>query len=99
MALKKAAVKAVQAALPVSESPIKIRKDMPNHFQLQLHVKPGAKISRIAEMTPQFIGVQVKQDSCELVVLIHLQISASPRDGEANEEVIRFIAEVSLSVA
>lgn len=45
---------------PLAPSPIKFRTDKPGFFQLALHVKPGARVSRVAEITPDFVGVQVR---------------------------------------
>ena len=56
-----------------------IRKSPDGSITLQLHVKPGAKLSRITNIDDHQIG---------------MQIAAPPRDGEANEEVIRYTAEL-----
>lgn len=62
-AKKKAA--ATSSVLPVtattvkSLSPIKLRTDKEGFVQLSLHVKPGAKVSRVAEITESYIGLQV----------------------------------------
>lgn len=47
-------------------------------FRLQLHIKPGAKKSRVMRADPD---------------VIDLQIAAPPRDGEANEEVLAFLTQ------
>ena len=39
--------------------PIKFRTDKEGFVQLNLHVKPGAKVSRVAEITENHIGLQV----------------------------------------
>lgn len=44
---------------PLAPSPIKFRTDKPGYFQITLHVKPGARVSRVAEITPDFVGAQV----------------------------------------
>lgn len=38
---------------------VKLRTDKPGFVQINLHVKPGAKISRVAEITDDHIGIQV----------------------------------------
>lgn len=42
----------------VSEA-VKFRTDKPGFVQINLHVKPGAKVSRVAEITDNHIGLQV----------------------------------------
>lgn len=46
--------------IPILTGPIKFRTDKEGFVQLNLHVKPGAKISRVAEITENHIGLQVK---------------------------------------
>lgn len=47
-------------SVPAPSGPIKLRTDKEGFVQLNLHVKPGAKISRVAEITENHIGLQVK---------------------------------------
>ncbi|PJF19066.1 hypothetical protein PSACC_01119 [Paramicrosporidium saccamoebae] len=47
--------------------------------QLRLHVKPGARQTQITDMTENAIG---------------LQVAAPPREGAANEEVVRWVASI-----
>lgn len=42
-----------------TSGPIKFRTDKEGFVQLYLHVKPGAKVSRVAEITEKHIGLQV----------------------------------------
>ena len=49
------------AKLVSSPCPIKIRAGKEGYVQLNLHIKPGAKISRVAEITESYIGLQVKE--------------------------------------
>ena len=44
----------------VKTEAIKFRTDMDGFVQLSLHVKPGSKVSRVAEITEKYIGLQVK---------------------------------------
>lgn len=46
--------------LNVKTEAIKFRTDMDGFVQLSLHVKPGSKVSRVAEITEKYIGLQVK---------------------------------------
>lgn len=55
----KSNVNTVKPKLSQSLSPIKFRSDKEGYVQLSLHVKPGAKVSRIAEITENYIGLQV----------------------------------------
>jgi hypothetical protein len=47
----------------ITSGPIKFRADKEGFVQLNLHVKPGAKISKIAEITEDYIGLQVKRSN------------------------------------
>lgn len=40
---------------------IKFRTDREGFVQLALHVKPGSKTSRVAEITEKYIGLQVNE--------------------------------------
>jgi uncharacterized protein YggU (UPF0235/DUF167 family) len=45
---------------------VQLRKDKPGHLQINLHVKPGAKITRVAEITDECIALQVAIYCCNL---------------------------------
>jgi hypothetical protein len=49
-----------------------------NTLRIQLQVKPNAQISQVIEYTNDYVGVQ---------------LSAPPKDGEANTECVKFMAE------
>ncbi len=68
-----------KAATTVVLNSIKFRSDKPGFFQLALHVKPGAKQSRIAEITDDFIGVQVRSNSLSQNSPSQLDICSSQR--------------------
>ncbi|EDO37463.1 predicted protein, partial [Nematostella vectensis] len=46
---------------------------------VKIHAKPGAKQNRITELSPDFVGVQ---------------IAAQPKEGEANDELVRYMSSV-----
>ncbi|KAG9283988.1 hypothetical protein G9A89_005495 [Geosiphon pyriformis] len=48
-------------------------------IKISLLVKPGAKESRVTDIANEYVG---------------LQIAAPPKDGEANKEVISFLAQI-----
>ncbi|KAG8189624.1 hypothetical protein JTE90_009555 [Oedothorax gibbosus] len=50
-----------------------------NEIIIKVHAKPGAKESGITDISNEAVGVQ---------------ISAPPVDGEANKELLRFLAEI-----
>ncbi|ORX84610.1 DUF167-domain-containing protein [Anaeromyces robustus] len=49
-----------------------------NTLRIQLQVKPNAQISQVIEYTNDYVGVQ---------------LSAPPKDGEANTECVKYMAE------
>ena len=62
-----------------SEALSPISIDKSGQINLKILAKPGSKINNITDISDDFIGVQ---------------ISAPPFDGEANKELIKFIAKL-----
>jgi uncharacterized protein (TIGR00251 family) len=58
---------------------VKGKNDKSNIYQLKLYVKPAAKQSKI---------MNINEDA------VYMQISAHPREGEANKEVVNFISNI-----
>lgn len=56
-----------------------ITRPTPTTLRLLLSIKPNARDSGIVSVTPEHVGIR---------------IAAPPRDGEANGEVVRFLAKV-----
>ncbi|CAG8474218.1 1396_t:CDS:2 [Ambispora leptoticha] len=61
----------------MSSGPISLISE--GSLKISLLVKPGAKESRVSDISEDYIGVQ---------------IAAPPRDGEANKEIVSFLAQV-----
>lgn len=79
MARKPLVQKVAQVVGAVSEMP-------DGRIRVRLHVKPGARVSQIVSAPPEDAAPQAAD-------ALGLQVAAPPRDGEANEEVVRFVAE------
>uniref|UniRef100_A0A3B4VG85 Zgc:193812 n=2 Tax=Seriola dumerili TaxID=41447 RepID=A0A3B4VG85_SERDU len=81
MPRKEKAVKAQQAAGGAAEpeAPGPVARDKSGTVTITVHAKPGSKHSGITEVSAEAVGVA---------------IAAPPTDGEANTELIRFLAEV-----
>nr|CAG8550681.1 4255_t:CDS:2 [Entrophospora candida]CAG8554023.1 7764_t:CDS:2 [Entrophospora candida] len=60
-----------------NKSPISLLSE--KTYKMNLLIKPGAKESRVTNISEVHVG---------------LQIAAPPRDGEANKEVISFLSEI-----
>lgn len=56
-----------------------VSRDRTGAVTVSVHVKPGAKHNNITDVSPEAVGVA---------------IAAAPTDGEANAELLRFLAEV-----
>lgn len=53
----------------IPTGPIRARLDKGDCVQLNLHVKPGAKVTKVAEITETYIGLQVKQiKECKIFI-------------------------------
>ncbi|OMH85009.1 UPF0235 protein C15orf40 [Zancudomyces culisetae] len=63
---------------PEPALPVKLFND-PKYAIFSIRVKPGAKISQVMSIDSEYINIQ---------------ISAPPRDGEANKEVTDYVSEV-----
>ncbi|CAG8448065.1 11831_t:CDS:2 [Ambispora gerdemannii] len=67
----------VSSTTTTSSGPISLISE--GSLKISLLVKPGAKESRVSDISGDHIGVQ---------------IAAPPRDGEANKEVVSFLAQI-----
>jgi uncharacterized protein YggU (UPF0235/DUF167 family) len=72
------------------EDPVSFLKD--GRIRIKFYVKPGAKKSQVVSTEGQFIGIQVFFLRLAPIYMFE-KIAAPPRDGEANEEVLRWTAE------
>ncbi|XP_068452668.1 UPF0235 protein C15orf40 homolog isoform X2 [Clinocottus analis] len=81
MPKKEKAVKGGPAAGGASCPPASspVSRDRSGAVTVTIHAKPGSKRSGITEVTPEVVSVS---------------IAAPPTDGEANAELVRFLAEV-----
>jgi hypothetical protein len=53
--------------------PIKFRTDKAGFVQLNLHVKPGAKVTKVAEINENHIGLQVKNYFLVLLLIFWIK--------------------------
>ncbi|KAK7079529.1 hypothetical protein SK128_021881 [Halocaridina rubra] len=66
-----------QKAAEMSDSPSPVTRDKSGNVLIKIIAKPGAKENRITDITSEGVGVQ---------------IAAPPVDGEANTELLKFLA-------
>ncbi|XP_026220335.1 UPF0235 protein C15orf40 homolog [Anabas testudineus] len=71
--------KAAGGAAQQAEAPAPVSRDKSGCVTITVHAKPGSKNSSITEVSADAVGVA---------------IAAPPTDGEANTELIRYLAEV-----
>ncbi|XP_076027318.1 UPF0235 protein C15orf40 homolog [Genypterus blacodes] len=67
------------ASLPAAEVSGPVTRDKHGSVTITIHAKPGAKHSAITDVSTEAVGVA---------------IAAPPTDGEANTELVRFLAQV-----
>ncbi|TNN57507.1 UPF0235 protein C15orf40 [Liparis tanakae] len=71
--------KAVKGSPAAAEASGPVSRDKSGFVTVAVHAKPGSKRSGITEVSAEAVGVS---------------IAAPPTDGEANAELVRFLAEV-----
>ncbi|XP_034391142.1 UPF0235 protein C15orf40 homolog [Cyclopterus lumpus] len=71
--------KAVKGSPAVADAPGPVSRDRSGFVTVAVRAKPGSKRSGITEVSAEAVGVS---------------IAAPPTDGEANAELVRFLAEV-----
>ncbi|KAG7266613.1 hypothetical protein CRUP_031560 [Coryphaenoides rupestris] len=67
------------AAAPVDVTPVPVTRDRTGAVKMSVHAKPGSKHNAITDVSPEAVGVA---------------IAAAPTDGEANAELLRYLAQV-----
>ncbi|KAK9516101.1 hypothetical protein VZT92_024059 [Zoarces viviparus] len=79
MPKKEKAVKGQAAAAAEEEASCPVSRDKSGSVSIVVHVKPGSKHSGVTEVSSEAVGVAV---------------AAPPMDGEANAELLRYLAQV-----